>query len=85
MLAVADARLASGDWNPQQRPVAGTGIARGEARFVNEAHAVFTALEGTTLLLAPASGGTILVNWSWPRGQPSAARRRRQTCRRIRC
>ena len=60
-------QLTGGDWENNSMPVPGSIISAGSNNFINGAENAFTALGGT-ILLTPASGGTITISWSWPRG-----------------
>jgi hypothetical protein len=60
-------QLTGGDWEDNTQPVPGTTISPGQNTFVNGADNAFESLGGL-ILLTPASGGTITVTWSWPRG-----------------
>jgi hypothetical protein len=66
-IAVNYGQLTGGDWENNSQPVPGAVISAGSNTFVNGADNAFTALGGT-ILLTPASGGTITIEWSWPRG-----------------
>ncbi|HEX2094220.1 MAG TPA: hypothetical protein VHG28_17585, partial [Longimicrobiaceae bacterium] len=60
-------QLTSGDWEDDSQPIPGSVISAGQSTFVNGADNAFEALGGS-ILLTPASGGTIQISWSWPRG-----------------
>jgi hypothetical protein len=66
-VAVNYGTLTGGDWENNTAPIPGSVISAGQNTFVNGAGDAFTALGGT-ILLTPASGGTITITWSWPRG-----------------
>jgi hypothetical protein len=59
--------LTGGDWENGTAPVPGSVIVAGQNDYINGADDAFTALGGS-ILLTPASGGTITISWSWPRG-----------------
>ena len=56
-IAVNYGQLTGGDWENNSQPVPGAVISAGSNTFVNGADNAFTAL-----------GGTITIEWSWPRG-----------------
>ncbi len=64
---VAYSTLTGGTWDPA--PVPGQPITPGgpPTNFVNGANDAFSALGGT-LVLYPASGGSITVGWGWASG-----------------
>src|SRR5688572_9695758 len=66
-IAVNYGSLTGGDWENNSAPVPGSIITAGQNTFVNGAQDAFTVIGGT-ILLSPASGGTISINWTWPRG-----------------
>jgi hypothetical protein len=66
-IAVNYGTLTGGEWENNSGPVPGSVITAGQNSFVNGAQDAFTVIGGT-ILLSPASGGTITLNWSWPRG-----------------
>ena len=66
-IAVNYGQLTGGDWENGTAPVPGSVITPGQNLFVNGASDTFTQLGGM-ILMSPASGGTITINWSWPRG-----------------
>lgn len=66
-IAVNYGQLTGGDWENNTQPIPGSVIVAGANSFINGAGDAFTALGGT-ILLTPASGGTITLTWSWPRG-----------------
>lgn len=65
-LGIGSAALTGGSWIGQA-PVPGNVISPPGTSFVNGASNIFTALGGT-LQLAPASGGSITITWTWPHG-----------------
>jgi len=53
-------------------PVPGTTIQPGKVvSYVNGTTSIFTSLGGS-ILLTPASGGSISVNWNWPSGSSAS-------------
>lgn len=66
-IAVNYGQLTGGGWENGTQPVPGSVISAGSNTFINGAEDAFTSLGGT-ILLTPASGGTITLTWSWPRG-----------------
>lgn len=66
-IAVNYGSLTGGDWENNSAPVPGSVITAGSNTFTNGAQDAFTVIGGT-ILLSPASGGTITISWSWPRG-----------------
>lgn len=66
-VAVNYGTLTGGDWENNSSPVPGSVITAGQNTFINGAGDAFTSLGGT-ILLTPASGGTITITWAWPRG-----------------
>ena len=66
-IAVNYGTLTGGDWESNTAPVPGSVITAGQNTFINGAADAFTVIGGT-ILLSPASGGTITITWSWPRG-----------------
>lgn len=66
-IAVNYGTLTGGDWENNTAPIPGSVITAGQNTFINGAGDAFTVLGGT-ILLTPASGGTITVTWAWPRG-----------------
>lgn len=65
-VGIGSGQLTGGNWDGPG-PIPGNVISAGGASFVNGASNIFTALGGT-IQLAPASGGTITITWSWPHG-----------------
>lgn len=60
--------LAGGVWDDNNQPQPGSTISRDSASsYVNGADDMSQALGGT-ILLTPASGGSITVTWAWPFG-----------------
>ncbi|RYD65022.1 MAG: hypothetical protein EOP58_08405 [Sphingomonadales bacterium] len=66
-VVIAHAKLSGGDWGNGYQPRPGTELGVDATILVNEAQNVFTSLAGSVMLM-PASGGTIAIDWSWPRG-----------------
>ncbi len=66
-IAVNYGTLTGGDWENGTQPQPGSVITAGSNTFINGAGDAFTVIGGT-ILLSPASGGTITITWSWPRG-----------------
>jgi hypothetical protein len=66
-IAVNYGTLSGGDWENNSQPVPGSVITPGQNTFVNGAGDAFTVIGGS-ILLSPASGGTITITWAWPRG-----------------
>jgi hypothetical protein len=64
---IAYSTLTGGTWDPA--PIPGNSITPGgpPTNFVNGAADTFTSLGGT-LVLYPASGGSITVGWGWATG-----------------
>ncbi|PTR14390.1 hypothetical protein C8R31_10662 [Nitrosospira sp. Nsp2] len=69
-LGIASGQLTGGNWEgsgSEPGPVPGNVISAGNVSFVNGASNVFSVLGGD-IQLAPASGGSITITWSWPHG-----------------
>ncbi|MEM7498716.1 MAG: hypothetical protein AAF371_12075 [Pseudomonadota bacterium] len=70
-LGVTSAMLVSGIWGPgtgEQPQIGGTILAGGTRRYVNLATSPFTALGGN-ISMTPATGGAIVISWSWLDGE----------------
>jgi hypothetical protein len=59
--------LTGGGWENNTQPVPGSIISAGLNQYINGGDNAFESLGGK-ILLTPASGGTITIEWSWPRG-----------------
>ena len=65
-VGVGSSQLTGGNW-VGPGPIPGNVISAGQDSFADGATNSFTALGGS-IQLAPASGGTITISWSWPHG-----------------
>ncbi|MEP9358779.1 hypothetical protein [Sphingomonas sp. KR3-1] len=65
-VGIGSSQLTGGNW-VGPGPVPGNVISAGQDSFADGATNIFTALGGQ-IQLAPASGGTITITWSWPHG-----------------
>jgi hypothetical protein len=66
-LLVNYGQLTSGDWEDDSQPIPGSIISAGQKTYVTGADNAFEELKGC-ILLSPASGGSITIEWLWPRG-----------------